>query len=117
MKVRALDKDGDMQFGLPSGKGWLVDSPQAVGQLVKSALSLWRGEWFLDTSLGVPMFENILRRGATEEGIADVLRTEVSKVPGVVSVVYVGVTIDHLARKVSASVELVSAYGRTKVTV
>jgi hypothetical protein len=58
-RIRNVDANGDMLFG-HSGADFLVDSPAAVGLLVKDRLNLWEGEYFLNLLEGTPWFQNIL---------------------------------------------------------
>ncbi|MBZ8873882.1 hypothetical protein H5S67_26565, partial [Escherichia coli] len=51
MRYRREDADGDYTFG--SGDDtWLINSPEAVAQAVKTRFELWYGQWFLDTTEG-----------------------------------------------------------------
>ncbi len=59
MRVRALSSTGDYTWGQGNGN-YLIDSPAAVGQLVKTTLLLWQGEWFLDVLYGTPWLQQIL---------------------------------------------------------
>lgn len=53
MRYRREDADGDYTFG--SGDDtWLINSPEAVAQAVKTRFELWYGQWFLDTTEGTP---------------------------------------------------------------
>lgn len=63
MRVRALDANGDMQFGGGSAN-FLVNSPAAVGQNIGTRLDLWKGEWFLDRTAGTPWTSDVLGRGS-----------------------------------------------------
>jgi len=51
-KVRALDSDGDMTAGFGFAN-YLINSVEMVAQRVKTRLLQYRGEWFLDVTLGV----------------------------------------------------------------
>lgn len=52
MRYRREDADGDYTFG--SGDDtWLINSPEAVAQAVKTRFELWYGQWFLDTTEGL----------------------------------------------------------------
>lgn len=61
MRVRALDANGDMQFGL-SQSNFLINSPEAVAQCINTRLGLIKGEWFLDSSEGTDWAGKILGR-------------------------------------------------------
>lgn len=62
MRVRALSPSGDYTFGRSQGN-YLIDSPAAVGQHVLMAMRLLQGEWFLDTTAGMPWAQEVLGRG------------------------------------------------------
>jgi hypothetical protein len=54
MIYRQLDSNHDYQLNK-----FLKDSPETVGQAVKTRLLLWLGEWSFDTSDGTPYLEDI----------------------------------------------------------
>lgn len=61
----------------------LVSGGEEVKQAVLHALKTFRGEWFLDVTLGVPWFQEILvKNPATAEAL---LKREILSVPGVLS--------------------------------
>lgn len=61
MRYRREDADGDYTFG--SGDDtWLINSPEAVAQAVKTRFELWYGQWFLDTTEGTPWSQSVLGR-------------------------------------------------------
>ncbi|WGS52665.1 hypothetical protein LFL96_31260 [Paraburkholderia sp. D15] len=62
MRYRALDANGDYSWG-QGPANFLVDSPEAVAQLVLTRLNLKTGEWFLDTTEGTPYDSAILGAG------------------------------------------------------
>jgi hypothetical protein len=53
MRYRKKDTNWDRQFGRGLLDFW-HDTPEAVGQAIKSRLWLFRGEWFLATQEGMP---------------------------------------------------------------
>jgi hypothetical protein len=59
MRVRAVDVNGDMVFGAGAAT-FLANTPQAVVQCVLTALKLFQGEWFLDTTAGMPWDAQVL---------------------------------------------------------
>ena len=62
MIYRKLDSNGDMEFG-KGAHNFYKDVPEAVAQAVLTRLKLFQGEWFLDTSAGVPYNTKILGFG------------------------------------------------------
>lgn len=65
MRYRALDADGDYRFG-QGALNFLVNSPACVGQAVLTRLKLMRGEWFLDTSVGMPYSTEVFVEGGKQ---------------------------------------------------
>lgn len=51
MRNRAMTADGDYVFGPASH--FLVNTPAAVAQAIKTRMTLYVGEWFLDTREGL----------------------------------------------------------------
>lgn len=65
MRYRREDADGDYTFG--SGDDtWLINSPEAVAQAVKTRFELWYGQWFLDTTEGTPWIQSVLGKQKPE---------------------------------------------------
>jgi len=58
LRYRKLDANGDMIFG-GNSNDFYTDA-DAVGQAVYTSLKLLQGEWWEDTSQGLPLFQNIL---------------------------------------------------------
>lgn len=67
MKYRSLDLNGDYSFG-KNAQNFLTDA-QAVAQAIKTRLLLFKGEWWEDTSDGLPVFQNILGVPGTDENL------------------------------------------------
>ncbi|MFP5675558.1 hypothetical protein ACLD26_23020, partial [Salmonella sp. 741265100_HSA] len=53
MRYRREDGEGDYTFG-GGDDTWLINSPEAVAQAVKTRFALWYGQWFLDKTEGTP---------------------------------------------------------------
>ena len=58
MRYRKLDADGDYSFG--SRQADFPGLPDTVAQAVKTRLMLLRGEWFLDSTEGMPWQGEVL---------------------------------------------------------
>lgn len=85
MRYRARSETGDYTFGRGSAN-FLVNSPACVGQLVEARLELWQGNWFLDTSDGMPWATEVL--GTNTKPLYDLaIQQRILETPGVVSIV------------------------------
>ena len=74
---------GDYVFGQGSANFW-VNSPEAVGASVLTRLRLNQGEWFLDKTIGLPLFQQVL--GYNTESTRDlVIKQQILATPGVTS--------------------------------
>lgn len=113
MRVRAQDANGDMTFGL-SSKNYLVNSVEAVAQLVLTRLLLFRQEWFIDTSDGTPWIGEIV--GYRTQLTRDIaIKTRIINTIGVVSILnYSSVVTD---RGLSVSAAILTQFGQTTVSV
>src|SRR5438477_9857340 len=98
MRYRKLDQPADVSPGLFNlqggdysfGRGitdFYIDQPEAVAQLVLTRLSLWKSEWFLDTSDGTDWNTGILGRltDATRDPIIQARILGTQGVTGIVS--------------------------------
>ena len=61
-----------------------MNSPEAVGASVLTRLRLNQGEWFLDQTIGLPLFQQVL--GYNTESTRDlVIKQQILATPGVTS--------------------------------
>ncbi len=115
MRYRKLDTDGDYVFGGQSAD-FLADSPEAVAQAVLTRLKLLRGEWFLDTSAGMPWTTEVLGKytgGAYDAAIRQcILGTQ-----GAAEITDYASTLDSGQRKLTVTATLDTLYGPTQIQV
>lgn len=64
----------------------LMDSADRVAQQIKINLLAFLGEWFLDTTFGVPYLESILVKNPRMPAIETILRKHIKSVPNVIRV-------------------------------
>ena len=113
MRVRKLTPDGDYSFG-NSQLDFLRDSPEAVGQQVKTRLLLWLGEWFLDTEEGTQYMQGVLGKHSQETADA-VIQDRVLSTDNVTDITNYVSTIDPDTRKMSVSFDLDTVFGPTQI--
>lgn len=89
----------------------LVDGAARVAQQIKVTLLLFLGEWFLDTSFGVPYFEDILVKSPKWGTVNAVLRARISNVPGVTRIRRLTLDMNRATRELSVTFEAETLYG------
>lgn len=115
MRYRKLDENGDYSFGKGQDNFW-INVPDAVAQAVETTLKLWLGEWFVDTSLGVPFLQGIL--GKHDKDLADrTIQDSISAIQGVLNIVDYSSTANADIRSLSAQATINTIYGPTAITI
>lgn len=114
MRVRKLDAARDMTFG-QSAQNFLVDSPEAVAQVVETTLKLFLGEWYLDLNAGTPWLEGVIGYHSKETSDLTLIST-ITGVENVQSLENWVSTINPDTRKYSSlSATLFTAFGVTQI--
>lgn len=107
-----LDSTGDFVF---------VRGAERVRQQIEFHLSLWRGEWFLDTEFGTPYTTDILGKiGAnrlTLDAAVASIRAQILSVEGVDGILSLDYKFDQPSRTLSVSVEVSTLYGIVKYNI
>jgi hypothetical protein len=112
MRVRALTADYDYAFG-QSAQNFLVDSPEAVGQIVETSMNLYYGEYYWDTTQGMPWFDGVIGKFSQNE--ADLtIQAFIASIPNVTSVTSFESTVE--GRNYSATATIITPYGSTTVS-
>ena len=111
MRYRKLDADGDYVLGATAA--FLVNTPEAVAQAVATRLRLIRGEWFLDTTAGMP-WDQVL--GKHTQGTADsAIRQCILGTQGVAEITEYASTLDPNTRAMTVSATITTIYGTTTI--
>lgn len=95
----------------------LLDGAARVAQAVGIRLRTWLGEWFLDTSHGVPYLEDVLGKTKSPELAEAILREQILSVAGVRSIINFSLTIDPQTRLATIRFEADSAEGLVRGSV
>ena len=113
MRYRKLDADGDYVFG-GGPADFLVNTPEAVAQAVLTRLLLLRGEWFLDTTAGMPWDTDVL--GKYTSGKYDAaIRKCILATHGVTELTNYSSTADPETRVLTVTATINTIYGTTTV--
>ena len=111
MRALALDPaTGDL---LTSGGLSLVEGVAAVAQRLRGRLGLGQGEWFADTSLGVPWVQQILGQRGSERIAETILRAAVASCPGVAALESFTLALNTATRHASVTFRARTVDGAT----
>lgn len=115
MIYRKLDANDDYVFGKGPGN-FLSNSPETVAQAIKTALRLFQGEYFPDTSAGVPFGSKILGAG-TKSSYDLALQSVILNVTGVLQITQWASSVDPTTRKASVSCTVDTVYGQAQLKI
>lgn len=76
----------------------LVDGVDLIRQRIKQRLLTIQGEWFLNTDVGLPWFDQIIGKGAQEEQISALIIQNIAETEGVDAVIEFDLTFNRRAR-------------------
>jgi hypothetical protein len=112
MRYRQLDADGDMTFGGGSSD-YLINTPEAVAQAVKTRLRLLTGEWFLDITEGTPYATDILGKN-TETTYDPAIRERILDTEGVTQIDSYSSVLNGRRLSVEATIDTI--YGQATLS-
>jgi hypothetical protein len=111
MRYRKLDDNDDMVFGY--APTFLVDTPQAVAQAVKTRLRLFTAEWFLDNREGLDLQQ--INGYGTQTTRDREVQQRILGTPGVTNITRYLSSVDR-NRKFSVYAEIDTIYGIAKIS-
>lgn len=89
----------------------LIDGPPRVAQQIKVTLLTLLGEWFLDTSFGVPHFESIMVKNPNRSEVEAILKAKILDAPDVSGVTRMQIQINRPARTMRVDFVATTPYG------
>lgn len=99
-----LNDAGDLDLDA-SGRATLIGGAAQIAQQVRLTLLIFLGEWFLDTTFGMPYFQSILGKGRSVYEIEAIVRQRVRAVPGVQMVGVINAKVDPVLRRLSVVIQ------------
>lgn len=95
----------------------ILSDLDALVQKITRKLKLWKGEYFLDTSAGIPYKEQIFDR-PIDAGIAStIITSQITDETEVTEVTNITIDLDPSTRKFSYSATVKTIYGETEVSI
>jgi hypothetical protein len=108
MRYRRQDANGDYVFG-NSKADFYVNEPAVFAQAVKTRLRLFLGEYFVDTTVGMPWQAQVL--GFNTENVYDgAVRNCIKETPGFLSFVRYSSSLERSTRMLTIDAVVNSVY-------
>lgn len=99
-----LDKDSDLAF---INNGFqTVSGLDEMAQKVDNCLNSFKGDWFLNLTLGVPYFQTILQKGTTDDQIEAILTDYIASIEGVITILSFEIETNTSTREAGIKVRI-----------
>lgn len=107
----AIDPDTNDLYLTPDGHLAVVTDAHAIGEHVRQRLKTFAGEWFLDTTAGVPWLDEILGRQYDPALAETVTKAEILDTEGVREILAFAVSYDQVTRNlIQSGIEVLTVY-------
>lgn len=83
----------------------------AIQQHILQRLRTFQGEWFLDNTVGIPFFQQILVKNPNIGTVNGLFISEIRNTPGVASLTKYGFVVDTPKRRITASFRALTTSG------
>jgi hypothetical protein len=78
--------DDNLDLKITNGRISMTTGADAIRQHLRTKLGLFLGEWFLDTTIGVPWFRDVLVKNPNIVVIQDMLKDQILSTQGVIEI-------------------------------
>ena len=107
----ALNASNDLELDELTGTIKMVSDGDEVCQQVRTRLLFYLGEWFLDTSVGIPYFQEVFTKPAIISLVESRLKDEIISTPGVLSLDSFATNFNSTTRALTVSFSATTIYG------
>ncbi len=94
----------------------LIDGSAQVKQIIREHLRTFLGEFFLDTTLGVPYFQTIMQKGISQTIIEGIFKSQILSCDGVIELTSFTITINAETRKLKLDFSALTDNGPITMT-
>jgi hypothetical protein len=89
----------------------MVDELDQIEQSLKERLLFYRQEWFLDTTSGIPFYDEVLVKNPNIPNIENIIKAEIMDTPGAIELLSFQSEFDAQARSYSVTFSLRTEFG------
>lgn len=87
-----------LDLDLSQDRAAIVDGPDAIAQKIGIRLRFFLGEWFLDERVGIPYYQQVLRKNPNLVIVEGLFRRTIASTPGVEEITAFSFTVDAASR-------------------
>lgn len=109
--MNILEDDQTGEIKLVNNNWFMVTGTSEIMQAIKQNLETVLGEVWLDTSIGVPWFDEIFEKGTSQKKIDAILINEIVSTPGVISLAGYSAEIDQRSRTIAVEFQAYTVEG------
>jgi len=102
MNIQLVDGD----IALVNSQIQMISGLDEMAQKVDNCLNSFKGDWFLDLTLGVPYFQTILQKGTTDDQIEAILTDYIASIEGVITILSFEIETNKSTREASIKVRI-----------
>lgn len=114
MRYRKLDDAGDYTIG--TGADFLSNNPDTVAQAIATRLRLWRGEWFVDTTAGMPWSQEVLGKRQAGRNPDAAIKQQILGTQGVTGIASYSSSFDGDTRRLVVAAVVDTQYGTVTIS-
>lgn len=107
MDIKLVDND----ISVENNDLVLIQGSEETAQNLSVNLRTFLGEWFLNTSLGIPWFQEILVKGTSIQQIESIILNAILSTNGVLNVSSFNIELDNKERQLSIDSTIQSEEG------
>lgn len=104
-----LDAGGDLDVS--TNDFAVVDGIQAIRQELQIRYRFFLGEWFLDTTEGVPYIRDVLKKNPNEAQVRALLASVATSTPGINKVQSIDLSLDNVTRTLTVELDVEATVG------
>jgi len=106
-----LKLNGAWDLAIENNQLVLFEGIDEITQLVCQRLKTFYGEWFLDTSIGIPYFQVILEKNPNPSTIEAIFVKEIIETDGIIELTSIVLDIDDSLRHLAIDCNMISTDG------
>lgn len=106
---------GDLD--LVAGQLVIIEGQEEIKQHLEQRLRTFLNEWFLDLSIGLPYFEEVLKKQVNTNAIDSIFIDEILQCPGVIRILDFNIDLNKSTRELQITGEFETIDGSVEFSV